>query len=62
MSNTCDDSLLYDLSKKLQNEIFDNRKNSPLIFDWYYKKFRSSQQSDTDYTGEVMVKTYNSKK
>lgn len=62
LSNTCDDSLLYDLSKKLQNEIFDNRKNSPLIFDWYYKKFRSSQQSDTDYTGEVMVKTYNSKK
>lgn len=47
------------LSRELQDEIFENRKNSPLIFDWYYRIYKKSQQFDTDYSGDRMVKTYN---
>ncbi|MDN3956162.1 S-4TM family putative pore-forming effector [Sporolactobacillus laevolacticus] len=59
LSNEC--TSLNDLSRKLQNEIFDSRKNSPLIFDWYYRKYKSSQQIDTDYSGEQMVTSYKSR-
>lgn len=60
LSNTNEYASLNDLSRKLQNEIFDSRKNSPLLFDWYYRKYKSSQQIDTDYSGEQMVISYKS--
>lgn len=53
------DNNLEDLLRKLQDEIFESRKNSPLIFDWYYRIHRESQQFDTDYSGEQMIRNYN---
>lgn len=52
--------ILDDLSRKLQDEIYENRKNSPLIFDWYYNKNRDFQHYDIDYSGKEMVNKYKS--
>ncbi len=52
--------MLDNLSRKLQDEIYENRKNGPLIFDWYYKKNRDSQHYDIDYSGKEMVNKYKS--
>lgn len=46
-------------SRKLQDEIFENRKGCPLIFDWYYNKYKDRQQSSTDYTINGMINKYN---
>lgn len=40
-------------SRDLQNEIFECRKNNPLVFDWLYNRLKESQEdqmnSSTDY-------------
>ena len=53
-------TLLNDISIKLQTEIFYCRKNSPLIFDWYYNKYKNEQQINTDFKARTMIKQYNS--
>jgi len=60
ISNPTNLILLDDLARKLQNEVFDCRKSSPLIFDWYYNKYKSEQQRDTDYKAQTMIDQYNS--
>ncbi|MFL0198788.1 S-4TM family putative pore-forming effector [Clostridium sp. WILCCON 0269] len=60
ISNPTNFVLLNDLARKLQNEVFDCRKNNPLIFDWYYNKYRREQQRDTNYKAQTMIDQYNS--
>ncbi|MBO0561589.1 hypothetical protein EXQ37_18555 [Clostridium botulinum] len=60
ISNPNNFNLLNDLSRKLQDEISENRRTSPLIFDWYYRKYKSLQQRDTDFTAQTMIDQYNS--
>lgn len=36
---------LLSRSRELQDEIFDNRQNSPLIFNWIYRRFRTDQEN-----------------
>lgn len=51
---------LKDLSRKLQDEIFQNRSTCPLIFDWYYNRYREEQESSTKYKLDTMINEYNS--
>lgn len=53
-------TLLNDLSRKLQDQIFDSRKSSPLIFDWYYEKYKPTQQTDTNSAVQLMINAYKS--
>ncbi|OOM69436.1 S-4TM family putative pore-forming effector [Clostridium sp. BL-8] len=60
LNKTKKEDELKDLSRKLQDEIFQSRSTNPLIFDWYYKRSRNKQEYDTNYTLEIMIKNYNS--
>ncbi len=46
------------LSRELQNTIYQNRKDSPLIFDWFYKSSRNKLESEMDYSVESLVKQF----
>lgn len=56
---TSNSNNLENLSRELQDEIFQNRKSNPLIFDWYYRQYKNCQQNNTDYSGGKMVERYN---
>lgn len=60
ISNANNLNVLDDLARKLQNEIFDSRKSSPLIFNWYYNRYKKNQQRDTDFKAETMIHQYKS--
>lgn len=49
------------LSRQLQDEIYQKRVTSPLIFDWFYKKCRNKQQSIMNDTLDKLIDKYNSK-
>lgn len=49
------DSELYSISRELQNEIFENRKNNILIPEFIYKKLRANQEEDMGYSVKKMV-------
>jgi len=55
-------SLSYDnydnISRKLQDAIFFNRKDNPLIFDWLYKHFQSDQEKAMNYSCRQMINEY----
>ncbi|NWF36663.1 S-4TM family putative pore-forming effector [Mariprofundus sp. KV] len=42
-------------SRSLQNEIFDNRKRTPLVFDWIFKLFRDKYEDQMNYSAEELV-------
>lgn len=56
-----DDSKALDLARKFQDEIFDNRKNNPLLFDKFYWNKRDYQEEYSNYSAEKMVEIYSSK-
>lgn len=60
LNKTKKEDELKNLSRKLQDELFQSRSTNPLIFDWYYKRHRTKQEYDTNYTLESMIKNYNS--
>ena len=46
-------------TRQLQNKIFKNRKDNPLIFDWFYKLHRKSLENEMNYSVEQLVAQYN---
>ncbi len=46
---------LYESSVKLQDAIFDNRANSPLIFNWFYNLLRTDNQQLMNKSAETLV-------
>lgn len=46
---------LYNSSVQLQDAIFDNRSNSPLIFNWFYKWLRDEKQESMNKGAEALV-------
>lgn len=49
---------ISNLSRELQNVIFQNRIDSPLIFDWFYNLSREQLEKEMDYSVENLVKQY----
>ena len=43
-------------SRNLQNEIYENRSNNPLIFDWIYKILRNKQEVQMNKSAEMLLK------
>lgn len=46
---------LTEESYKLQNEIYDNRRKNPLIFDWIYRRLRRKQEEQMNRGAEELV-------
>lgn len=46
---------LYESSVQLQDAIFDNRANSPLIFNWFYQLLRTDNQTLMNKGAEALV-------
>lgn len=61
INNDISENELKDVSRKLQDEIYQHRSTSPLIFDWFYNKYRSAQESQTNYTLDKMIDEFNSR-
>lgn len=47
--------------RQLQNGIYLNRKESPLIFDWFYKLSRNKLEDEMNYNVEQLIKEYKEK-
>lgn len=46
------------LARQIQDRIYHNRKDSPLIFDWYYSLFRRRLESEMEYSVEQLVNEF----
>lgn len=46
-------------TRQIQNRIFKNRKDSPLIFDWFYKIHRKHLENEMNYSVEQLVSQFN---
>lgn len=53
---------LSNVTRKIQNSIFKNRKTSPLIFDWLYKLHRETLENEMNYSVDQLVAQYKSLK
>jgi hypothetical protein len=42
-------------SYKLQNEIYDNRRRNPMIFNWIYRRLRRQQEEQMNRGAEELV-------
>lgn len=42
-------------SYKLQNEIYDNRRRNPLIFNWIYRRLRREQEQQMNRGAEALI-------
>lgn len=42
-------------SRTLQDEIFENRKRSPLVFDWIFKRLRNDYEAQMNHGAEELV-------
>jgi len=49
---------LDEIARQLQDGLFLNRKDSPLVFEFIYKIYRQAQESSTNRSCEAMVKEY----
>ncbi len=45
-------------AREIQNKIFLNRKNSPLIFNWYYNKKRNQLEKEMEFSVDKLVQQY----
>ena len=45
-------------SRQLQDGLFLNRKSSPLIFNWFYERYRSSQDDLMNRSSQQLVEQY----
>lgn len=57
-----DGNPFLDRSRKLQDQIFESRKNNPLIFDWFYSLRRSAQQAEMFYSTDLLIEEYKAAK
>ena len=46
------------ISRQVQNQIFKNRKESPLVFDWFYHLFRKSLENEMNFSVDQLVAQY----
>jgi len=49
-------------AREIQDKIFLNRKNSPLIFDWYYNKKRKQLEKEMGFSVDKLVQQYKKRK
>lgn len=49
------------LSRQVQDEIFDHRKTTPIVFDWFYRREKDKHESSTVFSVEKAVAEYLSK-
>jgi len=49
---------LNEIARQLQDSLFLNRKTNPLIFDFIYKRYRSTQESSMGYSCKNMIDEY----
>ncbi len=49
------------LSRQIQDEIYDHRKSTPLVFDWFYNLKKEEQQLSSNFSVQKMVDEYFSK-
>jgi hypothetical protein len=49
------DDQLEQLSRALQNEIYDHRRTAPLIFDWVYGRLRRRNEDQMNKTAEELI-------
>ena len=54
LENTNPDELARD-SRELQDEIYNHRRTSPLIFDWLYKRLRKEDEEVMNKAANVLV-------
>jgi hypothetical protein len=47
-----------DFSRKIQDEIFKNRKDNQLIFDWLYKIYKNNDEDTISYSVDNMITEY----
>lgn len=45
-------------SRRLQDEMFEHRASSPLVFDWFYGFFQNRLESEMNYSAEQMAKEF----
>ena len=55
LKNSCDDETMIIDSRRLQDEIFEHRKKSPLILNIFYKIFRDKDEDLMNRTTEILV-------
>lgn len=46
------------LVRSIQSKIYINRKNNPLIFDWFYKLHKDTQHESMYYSVEKLIEEY----
>lgn len=49
------------LARQIQDRIYHNREDSPLIFNWYYKIFRTKIEEEMNYSVEQLVNEFKKK-
>lgn len=49
-------------SRRIQDGIYDNRTLSPLIYDFFYKKFRSKDELTMNRAAEILVEEFEARK
>jgi hypothetical protein len=55
LENSCDDNTMIIDSRRLQDEIFEHRKKSPLILNCFFKIFRDRDEELMNRTSEILV-------
>ncbi|MEH6765756.1 MAG: S-4TM family putative pore-forming effector [Aequorivita antarctica] len=55
LKNTCNDQTMIVDSRRLQDEIFEHRKKSPLILNFFYKIFRDKDEELMNRTNEILI-------
>jgi hypothetical protein len=61
INKSVSDQELDTCARFLKDEIFDNRRRSPVIFDWFYGMFRSKNEALLTESAEQLVKNYKQK-
>ncbi|WP_198328620.1 S-4TM family putative pore-forming effector [Methylovulum psychrotolerans] len=56
-NHTPDES--YVISRRIQDEIYKNRKDNQLIYDFLYKKYKSEMEGAMCYSVNIMINEYN---
>jgi hypothetical protein len=55
LSGTTDAGTLSQRCRELQDDIYDHRRQSPLIFDWVYNRLRASQEEEMARGSEALA-------
>lgn len=53
--NVSDPTMLANRCRALQDEIFENRKRSPLVFDWIFRKLRNDYEAQMNHGAQDLA-------